>query len=73
METGEFGLQEFGDAEEAIMEIGTRHPLRLGQARRIETEFSQVGVVERMLAAKSIVKVDYDGTEYLLPARFLRG
>jgi wyosine [tRNA(Phe)-imidazoG37] synthetase (radical SAM superfamily) len=73
METGEFGLQEFADAEEAIMEIGTRHPLRLDQAQEIESEFSEVGVVERLLEAESMVKVDYDGTEYLLPARFLRG
>jgi wyosine [tRNA(Phe)-imidazoG37] synthetase (radical SAM superfamily) len=72
-ESGGFGLQEFTDAAEALIEIGGRHPLRLEQAGTIETRFSEKGTIERMLDEGELVKVDYGGEMYLLPSRFLRG
>ncbi len=72
-ESGEFGLQEFNCAEDAIMAIGSRHPLRVNQAKGIEFDFSEVGTVERMLKEGELVKVHYGEGIYLLPRRFLRG
>jgi wyosine [tRNA(Phe)-imidazoG37] synthetase (radical SAM superfamily) len=73
LETGEFGLQDFVDATEAIMEIGSRHPLRREQAVEIENTFSAPGTVEKMLKEKRLVNVDFRGEEYLLPGHFIRG
>jgi wyosine [tRNA(Phe)-imidazoG37] synthetase (radical SAM superfamily) len=72
-ESGEFGLEDFTSAEQAIQEIGSRHPLRLGQALEIQDAFSEPGTVERMIAEETLVKVRYGSGVYLLPARFLRG
>jgi len=73
LESGEFGLREFQDAKQAIIEIGSRHPLRLSQARQIETEFSEPKLIEQMLAEELLVKVEYSDEVYLLPRHFLRG
>ncbi|MGD8394980.1 MAG: radical SAM protein [Candidatus Eiseniibacteriota bacterium] len=72
LEAGEFGLEEFTGAAQAIMEIGRRHPLRLEQARRIEARFSEPGATARLLATGMLVQVDHGGEQYLLPAGFLR-
>jgi wyosine [tRNA(Phe)-imidazoG37] synthetase (radical SAM superfamily) len=72
-ESGDFGLSEFESAEAAIMQIGSRHPLRLSQATEIETKFAQEGTIRRMLEAELLIRVEYDGAVYLLPAHFLRG
>ncbi len=73
MESGEFGLHEFTDAYQAIMEIGSRHPLRREQAVEIENAFSAPGTVEKMFKEKKLVNVDFNGKEYLLPSYFIRG
>ncbi len=73
LESGDFGLSEFHDAREAILEIGSRHPLRLDQAETIEATFSNVGTVAQMLINGSIVKVTYNDVVYLLPSHFVRG
>ncbi len=72
LESGKFGLQEFRNAEEAIMEIGSRHPLRIDQAKSMEAHFSEPGTVEQLLTMQWLVRVEYEGKEYLLPARFVR-
>jgi wyosine [tRNA(Phe)-imidazoG37] synthetase (radical SAM superfamily) len=72
IESGEFSLQKFENTEEAIMEIGSRHPLRLDQAKSIESHFSETGTVERMLGTKSLIKVTHASQVYVLPSRFVR-
>ncbi len=73
LETGQFGLGEFSDARQAILEIGSRHPLRREQVAEIEREFSMSGVVRQMVENKELVNVEYNGEEYLLPGHFARG
>jgi wyosine [tRNA(Phe)-imidazoG37] synthetase (radical SAM superfamily) len=73
LESGEFGLKDFTDARRAILEIGSRHPLRLKQAREIEREFSETKTIDRMLDEAELVEIEYDGNIHLLPGRFIRG
>ena len=72
-ESGEFGLHEFMDAHQAIMEIGTRHPLRWEQAIEIENAFSARGTIKKMLKEKELFEVNYNNRLYLLPRQFIRG
>jgi wyosine [tRNA(Phe)-imidazoG37] synthetase (radical SAM superfamily) len=73
LERGQFGTEEFSNAEQAILEIGSRHPLRRSQALEIEAKFSQSGVVEQMLASKKLISINYKNEEYLLPRYFKMG
>ncbi|MEA3297139.1 MAG: radical SAM protein [candidate division Zixibacteria bacterium] len=73
LETGQFGLGEFSDAGQAILEIGSRHPLRSEQAAEIERTFSESGVVRHMLETKELVNIIYNGEDYLLPGHFAMG
>ncbi|MEA2030202.1 MAG: radical SAM protein [candidate division Zixibacteria bacterium] len=73
LETGKFGLEEFSDARKAILEIGSRHPLRRKQAEEIEKSFSEADVVGKMLEDKELVSIEYNGEEYLLPGSFVMG
>lgn len=73
LEIGEFGLHEFTDAYQAIMEIGSRHPLRREQAKEIENTFSAPGTVEKMLRKNKLMQVNFNGENYLLPSYFIRG
>jgi len=72
-EMGEFGLREFKDARQAIIEIGSRHPLRREQALEIENAFSSPGTVEKLSNENKLVNVNFKGKEYLLPGYFIRG
>jgi len=72
-ESGTFGLEEFSNAKQAIIEIGSRHPLRWEQALDIEKSFSAPGVISGMLKAKKLVEIEYNGKKYLLPEHFVRG
>jgi len=73
LETGQFGLKEFSDAEQAILEIGSRHPLRREQAVDIEKEFSKTGVIQHMLKNRKLISIKYKNKEYLIPGRFQMG
>jgi len=73
LESGNFGLSEFASAKKAIIEIGSRHPLRIEQVTEIERSFSETGVVHRMLEEKELIQVEYCSQEYLLPSHFVRG
>ena len=72
LETGQFGLKGFTDARQAILEIGSRHPLRHKQAIEIEKEFHILGVVNKMLKNKELISVYYNSEKYLLPGHFTR-
>jgi len=71
-ESGGFGLESFTNAKEAIMEIGSRHPLRQEQALEIESIFSEPGTLEKLLEEQELVRIPYNETEYLLPRHFIR-
>lgn len=71
-ESGGFGLESFPNAREAIMEIGSRHPLRLEQALMIENEYSESGTVNQLLQTGELLKTFFNETEYLLPSSFVR-
>ena len=73
LETGQFGLQEFTNAREAILETGSRHPLRREQAAEVERSFGASGVVDRMLQDKELIQTIYQGETFLLPGHFIRG
>jgi wyosine [tRNA(Phe)-imidazoG37] synthetase (radical SAM superfamily) len=72
-ETGDFGINEFKDAREAILETAYRHPLREAQALTIEKRFQQGGILQNMIEAREVVKYDYQNDMYILPAKLLRG
>jgi wyosine [tRNA(Phe)-imidazoG37] synthetase (radical SAM superfamily) len=71
-ESGVFGMEGFRNAAEAIEETGSRHPLRLDQARAIEAQYGERKTVESMLTFGRLVRVPYRGATYVLPARFIR-
>lgn len=73
LETGQFGLDDFPSAEKAILEIGSRHPLRRQQAIEIERRFSESGVVAKMLRNEVLISITYRDEEYLLPGHFKMG
>ncbi len=73
LETGQFSAEEFKDAKHAILEIGSRHPLRLDQGLNIENKFSTPGTVMKMLKNKDLIRVNYNGNDYLLPGHFRMG
>ncbi len=72
-ETGNFSLELFEQAEEAILEIGSRHPLRREQAIQIEEHFHRDGIVDTMIRERRLVEVLYNSNTYLLPAHFIGG
>ena len=71
-EKGVFGLTEYRNAFQAIIETSSRHPLRVEQALEIESAFGEHGVVETMIHDKRMVKIRYDNCEYLLPKSFIK-
>jgi wyosine [tRNA(Phe)-imidazoG37] synthetase (radical SAM superfamily) len=73
IESGDFGLESFANARQAILEIGSRHPLRVEQADEIEKEFGELGIIERMIKEKELLRVVYGDFRYLLPGRFVIG
>ena len=70
-EIGEFGVGEFSDAGEAIYELCSRHPLREEQALVIEQKFDQKGTVNKMINTSKLVKIKYQGENYILPKKFI--
>lgn len=67
-ETGDFGLSEFKNAEEAIIEISQRHPLREEQAKMIEKYFHE-NVIESLISSGKITRVEYRGKMFLVVSR----
>ncbi len=68
VEVGDFGLSEFKNAEEAIMEISQRHPLREEQAKKIEEYFHE-NVIELLISSGKIVRVGYRNKKFLVVNR----
>ncbi len=73
LESGQFGLQGFTNTRQAILETGSRHPLRRDQAAEIERSFGTSGVVDRMLQDRELIQTTYKGEMFLLPGHFIRG
>ncbi len=68
-EEGDFGVSEFADAAEAILEISARHPLRLEQARAIERKFGEAGTIEQLLQDQKITINRYRQSDYIRPEK----
>lgn len=71
-EEGAFGLGEFSSAEEALLEICRRHPLRVSQVKAIEGAFAQKAL-DRLLVEGKLKVVEYRDAAYVLPAEFTFG
>ncbi|MDP8237627.1 MAG: radical SAM protein [Candidatus Hatepunaea meridiana] len=71
-EIGRFGIESFDNAQQAVLEISSRHPLRLEQAFKIEGTFSENGTVEKMIDRKELVRVLYNSTDYVLPRHLVK-
>ena len=71
-ECGSLGWRTFPNAKAALIGIGSRHPLRIGQARQVEQAFSEPGAVAEMLKNRQLIRVTFRGDDYLLPACFVR-
>ena len=71
-ETGEFALENFSDARTALIEIGSRHPLRRDQAERIARQLQGKEIVAELIAAGDMIVTEFEGGEYLLPRHFHR-
>lgn len=71
LDVGDFGLDEFNNAEEAISEVCRRHPLRLEQARAIDMYFKS-STLDDMIADGRLKKVEYNRQTYVLPKEFVR-
>ncbi|MBU4444359.1 radical SAM protein [bacterium] len=66
-ETGDFGVMEFSNACEAILEISARHPLRMEQALKIERKFGESGTIKQLVSQSRLVKRSYRNTIYVMP------
>jgi len=64
-ENGEFGITEFANATEAILEISARHPLRMDQAKNIEQKFVEDGTIDRLLRENQITLNRYHQVDYI--------
>jgi wyosine [tRNA(Phe)-imidazoG37] synthetase (radical SAM superfamily) len=73
LETGHFDLNGLSSTRRAILDVGSRHPLRRDQALQIEAALHSPGAVQWMLHAGELIEVEYNGRSYLLPSRFRRG
>lgn len=71
-EEGAFGLGEFSSVTQALLETCRRHPLRLAQARAIESRFAQKAL-DRLIAEERLRVVEYRNRTYVLPAEFILG
>jgi len=66
-ETGDFGVMEFLNAREAILEISARHPLRVEQALKIERKFGESGTIKQLVNQSRLDKRSYRNTVYVMP------
>ncbi len=66
-EPSQLGTMGYSNAEQAILEIGSRHPLRRDQAEVVELTFEAPGTIERMLAGRQLIPVRYQNEEFVLP------
>ena len=72
-ESGQFDLEKYGDTQQAILEIGSRHPLRQDQAAEIENKLGASGIIDQMLLKRELIKIEYGEIIYLLPGHFKGG
>lgn len=68
-ESGEFGLNTSINAESAILNICSRHPLREEQAKKIESRFFETGCIDALLEKSLLNRVQYRDVTYLLKVR----
>jgi len=66
-ETGEIELDNFNNATQSIIEIGSRHPMRREQIEQIEKHFKEQGTIDQLIKEGKLIEQNYNGTIYLLP------
>jgi wyosine [tRNA(Phe)-imidazoG37] synthetase (radical SAM superfamily) len=66
-ESGHISLGGYQNARQAILGIGSRHPLSRSQALAIEEAFSETGEVTRLLDSGTVRQAEFEGVAYLLP------
>ncbi|MFC1493613.1 radical SAM protein [candidate division KSB1 bacterium] len=71
-EKDDFDISLYDNAHDAILEIGSRHPLRIEQAEKIASQFGESGIVQKMIDEKDLFKISHDKTNYILPQLFRR-
>lgn len=71
-ETGRFGVGSYTGAEEAILEISSRHPLRAAQGAEIERTFNSTGTIEHMVQEGLLRLVDFNGERFLMPRSLVK-
>jgi wyosine [tRNA(Phe)-imidazoG37] synthetase (radical SAM superfamily) len=72
VESGEFTSYGCSGAREAVLEIGSRHPLRREQAQQIEESMGSPGAVQELLDAGELSEAEHEGRRFLLPRRLGR-
>ena len=66
-EIGDIELEDFNNAAQSIIEIGSRHPMRREQVQQIEKYFDEKGTIDKLIKDGKLVEYKYNGIEYLLP------
>ncbi len=69
---GSFSVSQYASGREALLTIGTRHPLREKDARDICASLEDAGAVSMMLDAGELLRVDYRGEVFLLPRHLIK-
>jgi wyosine [tRNA(Phe)-imidazoG37] synthetase (radical SAM superfamily) len=70
-EDGPFGVDGYDSVPEALMSIGSRHPLREDAAEELSFEMGQPGAVARMVEEGEMVRVLYRDETFLLPRHLI--
>jgi len=68
-EIGEFITEKFKTAEEAIVSVSGRHPLRLEQAEKIANKYNDDNSLQTMIENKQLIVQNFDGIDYIKPKR----
>lgn len=64
---GSFAVDGYGDLREALLSIGSRHPLREQAAEDMSRRMGEPGAVTRLVETGEMVRVKYGGDVFLLP------
>ncbi len=72
LESGQVNVAKTSDARLAILDVARRHPLRRGQAGRIEESLHAIGIVQDLCKSGELIKIDYQGESFLVPWELLK-
>ncbi|MFH2035421.1 MAG: hypothetical protein ABIJ45_03380, partial [Candidatus Zixiibacteriota bacterium] len=66
-ESNDLGLQNYHNAEQAILNIGKYHPLRKEQIEKIIDHFGDHAIMNQLLEIGRLKLINYDGTDFFIP------